>query len=219
MKRFPSLLPTLVFLSALAACGGQDAPPAEDVDTGATPESAPPPAATAGAGGLSCTLQGATPQQADERPSPHQSLSFNLGPNPALLCYGAPSARGRDIMGGVVPYGEPWRIGADEPTTLHLSSRANVGGVALQPGSYSLYAIPNEDEWEFFVNSNVGRWGIPIDASVRATDIGSFTVVPQTLPTMVETLTYEFEEAAGGEPGGELLLQWENTLLRIPIEA
>src|SRR5688500_17753360 len=145
MKRFPSQLSTLVLLSALAACGGRDAAPAEDMDTGATPGSAPPAAATASAGGLSCTLQGATPQEAAQRPSEHRSLSFNLGPNPALLCYGAPSARGRDIMGGLVPYGEPWRIGADEPTTLHLSSRANVGGVALQPGSYSLYAIRSEE--------------------------------------------------------------------------
>jgi hypothetical protein len=218
MKRFPSLLPTLVLLSALAACGGQDAPPAEDMDT--TPESAPAAAPTAGGGGLSCTLQGATPQEAAQRVSPHRSLPFNLGSNPALLCYGAPSVRGREIMGGLVPYnGEPWRMGADEPTTLHLSSRANVGGVALQPGSYSIYAIPAEGQWEIFVNSSVTRWGIPIDAAVRATEIGSFTVTPQQLPEMVETLTYEFEEAAGGEPGGELLMEWDRTLIRIPIEA
>jgi hypothetical protein len=219
MKRFPSLLPTFVFLSALAACGGQDAPPAEDTGAGAAPASAPAAAPTAGGGGLSCTLQGATPQEAGERPSPHQTLAFNLGPNPALLCYGAPSVRGREIMGGLVPYGEPWRMGADEPTTLHLSSRANVGGVALQPGSYSIYAIPGQAEWEIFINTNTGRWGIPIDASVRATEIGSFTVVPQALPAPVETLTYEFEEAAGGEPGGELLMEWATILIRIPIEA
>jgi hypothetical protein len=110
-------------------------------------------------------------------------------------------------MGGLVPYGEPWRMGADEPTTLHLSSRANVGGVALQPGTYSIYAIPAQGEWEIFINSNVTRWGIPIDAAVRATEIGSFSVTPQTLPEMVETLTYEF------------LMEWDRTLIRIPIEA
>jgi hypothetical protein len=219
MKRL-SNLPTLALLALLAACGGQDA--AMDEPEGGAPPAAAPEAAAppAGAGGLSCTLQGATPEQAATRPSVHSSLAFNLGSNPALLCYGAPSARGREIMGGLVPYnGEPWRMGADEPTTLHLSSRANVGGVALQPGSYSLYAIPSANEWRVFINSNVTRWGIPIDAAVRATEIGSFTVTPQPLPEMVETLTYEFEEAAGGEPGGELLMEWERTLIRIPIEA
>jgi hypothetical protein len=219
MKRFSTLLPTLGLLTTLAACGGQDAPPAEDMDTGAAPQSAPAAAPTAGAGGLSCTLQGATPQEAGQRVSPHRSLAFNLGSSPALLCYGAPSVRGREIFGGLEQYGVPWRMGADEPTTLHLSSRANVGGVALQPGSYSIYAIPGESQWQIFINSNVGRWGIPIDASVRATEIGSFSVTPQPLPEMVETLTYEFEEAAGGEPGGELLMEWDRTLIRIPIEA
>jgi hypothetical protein len=189
------------------------------MDTSATPETGPAAAPTAGGGGLSCTLQGATLEEARQRVSPHQSLSFNLGANPALLCYGAPSVRGREIFGGLEQYGVPWRMGADEPTTLHLSSRANVGGIALQPGSYSLYAIPGEDQWEVFINTNVARWGIPIDAAVRSTEIGSFTVTPQQLPEMVETLTYEFEEAAGGEPGGELLLEWDRTLIRIPIEA
>ncbi|MEQ1857858.1 MAG: DUF2911 domain-containing protein [Longimicrobiales bacterium] len=215
MKRFSTLLPALGLLSVLAACGGQEAA-MDDMDMDAAPEGVAAEAATPG--GLSCYLAGATPTEAAARVSPHTTLSFNLGANPALLCYGAPSARGREIMGGLVPYGVPWRIGADEPTTLHLSARANLGGVALEPGSYSLYAIPGQNEWQFFINTNWQRWGIEIDAAVRSTEIGSFTVVPQPLPEMVEQLTYEFEEAAGGEPGGEILLEWANTLLRIPIE-
>ncbi len=215
MKRYSTLLPVLGLLSVLSACGGQEAP-AEDMDMGEAPQGAA--AAPASAGGLGCYLAGATPEEARARVSPHSSLGFNIGASRALLCYGAPSARGRDIMGSLVPYGEPWRIGADEPTTLHLSGRANLGGVALEPGSYSLYAIPGASEWTFFINSNFQRWGIPIDAAVRSTEIGSFTVAPQALPTMVETLTYEWEEASGGEPGGEILLEWANTLLRIPVE-
>ena len=154
MKRFSTQLPTLALLSMLAACGGQDAA-MDEPEGGAPPAAAPQAAAPSGGGGLSCTLQGATLEEARARVSPHQSLSFNLGSNQALLCYGAPSVRGREIMGGLVPYGEPWRMGADEPTTLHLSSRANVGGVALQPGSYSLYAIPAANQWQIFINSNI----------------------------------------------------------------
>lgn len=216
MKPFPArLFPTVALLSALAACGGQDAPPAEtstdEPAAGAAPE-------VANASGLSCYLAGATPEEARQRVSPHSSLSFSIGSINALLCYGAPSARGREVMGELVPYGEPWRIGADEPTTLHVSAPVNVGGVALEPGSYSLYAIPGEDQWEFFINTNWQRWGIPIDAGVRSTEIGSFTVTPQQLPNTVEQLRYEWEPAAGGDPGGELLLEWESTLLAIPIE-
>ena len=212
MKRFSTLL-SLALLGVFAACGGGEAP-ADDAATAAPEAAAPAPAV----GGLSCTLQGATLAEARARPSPHMTLGFNLGAAPALLCYGAPSARGREVMDSLVPYGEPWRMGADEPTTLHLSSRAVLGGVVLQPGSYSIYAIPTPTEWTIFVNSNVARWGIPIDAAVRSTEIGSFTVVPQPLPEMAELLTYEWEEAAGGEPGGEILLEWTNVLIRIPIE-
>lgn len=216
MKPFPArLFATLALLSVLAACGGQDAP-MDDMNT-AEP-AAGDAAEVAIASGLSCYLAGATPEEARQRVSPHSSLSFSIGSINLLLCYGAPSANGREIMGGLVTYGEPWRIGADEPTTLHVSVPVNVGGVALEPGSYSLYAIPGEDEWEFFINTNWQRWGIPIDADVRSTEIGSFTVTPQEVATTVEQLRYEWEPAAGGDPGGELLLEWEHTLLAIPIE-
>ena len=216
MKRFSTVFPTLALLGVLAACGGQEAP-MDDMHTGEGPAGDAQP--TASGSELACHLAGATSEDARARVSPHSSLAFNMGATRALLCYGAPSARGREIMGGLVPYGAPWRIGADEATTLHLGGRANVGGIALEPGSYSLYAIPGEDEWQFFINSNWQRWGIEIDAAVRSTEIASFTVVPQTLPEMVEQLTYEWEDAAGGDPGGELLLEWENTQLRIPMES
>jgi hypothetical protein len=217
MEHFPALrLLTLALLSVLAACGGQDTP-RDDTNAGET--AAGGAAAVASASGLSCYLAGATPEEARQRVSPHTSLSFNIGSINLLLCYGAPSTGGREIMGGLVPYdGEPWRIGADEPTALHVSAPVNVGGIALEPGSYSLYAIPGEERWEFFINTNWERWGIPIDAGVRSTEIGSFTVTPQQVPTAVEQLRYAWEPAAGGDPGGELLLEWENTVLAIPIE-
>jgi hypothetical protein len=212
MKRLPTLLPTLGVLSLLAACGGQDAA-MDDMDMSAPAAAESAPAAASGAGGgLSCYLSGATPEEARQRMSPHTALSFNLGANPALLCYGALAAS------GAVPTGQPWPMGADEATTLHLSARANVGGVALQPGSYSLYAIPGADAWEFFINSNWQRMGTPIDAQVRSTEVGSFSAAPQPLPSPAERLTYGWEDAAGGEPGGEILMEWGNTLLRIPVE-
>jgi hypothetical protein len=217
MKRFSTFLPTLALLSVLAACGGGDAP-SEEMDMGG--EAAPAAAPAAEAGALSCTLQGATLEQAQARVSPHRSLPFNIGPVRALLCYGAPSVRGRQVLNSdLIPYGQPWRMGADEPTTLHLAGTANVGGVALEAGSYSLYAIAGPTEWTIYINSNVNRWGIPIDAAVRATEVGSFTVTPQTLPAPVETLTYEYEPAAGGDPGGDLMLQWDTILIQILVEA
>jgi hypothetical protein len=190
----------------VSACGGGD-----------TPDAQPGDAATADASDLSCYVARGTMEEAGDRPSPLQQTSFSFPGGEGLLCYGAPSARGREVMGALVPWEQPWRIGANEPTTIHLDAPATVGGVALEPGSYSLYAVPTETEWEFFVNPNWERWGIPIDASVRTTELASFTATPESTDTMVETLVYTWEPAADG--GGALVLEWENTRVRIPVGA
>jgi Protein of unknown function (DUF2911) len=159
---------------------------------------------------LECTLIGATMDQALARPSPLRTVEFTYDGGEGLLCHGAPSARGRQIMGGLVPWGQPWRMGANEPTTIHLSAPASIGDVAVQAGSYSIYAIPNEGEWRIFVNSNFQRWGIPIDAAVRSTEIGSFEVTPTATGDFVEMLTYSYED-------GNIVMEWENTRLSFPV--
>lgn len=202
---FPALLVTSLIA---AACGG--------ADTGET-EAPPQAEMTAAAVELDCYIARGTFEETQQRPSPLRSVDLQLGDGEGLLCYGAPSANDREVMGALVPYGQPWRIGANEPTTLHVSTTANVGGVTVQPGSYSLYAIPGEDEWTFFVASSWERWGIPIDESVRSTEVGSFTVTPEASDEFVETLTYEW--VPSGITGGEMVITWENTRLSFPITA
>lgn len=207
MRRFRTL-PALVFGGlVLAACGGAEQ---ESTDMEAAGEAGDEMAAAATADELSCYIANGTMEEAQERPSPLRSVEFSVGGHDGLLCYGAPSARGREIMGGLVPYGEPWRVGANEPTTIHLSGPATIGDVALEPGSYSIYAIPGESEWEFFINSSWERWGIPIDESVRSSEIGSFTVEPETTDEMVETMQFHFEPNAEGTMG-DIVMEWENT--------
>lgn len=174
-------------------------------------------AADAGQGGsqaLTCWLRQGTMEEAAERPSPLRETTFVLGGQEAKLCYGAPSARGRTVFGELEAFGVPWRSGANEATTLHLPFAAVVGDLALEPGSYSIYSIPGEEEWGVVVNGMAERWGIPISEEVRAADIGSFTV-PRESTEMVETLTYQWEPA--GEDSGHLVLLWETTRVPIPI--
>lgn len=162
-----------------------------------------------------CYFRG-TPQALAERPSPLDSVAFELGDERALLCYGRPSTRGRSIVGDQDPYGAPWRLGANEPTTLHLPFPASIGGVEVGAGDYSLYAIPEESSWTIVVNANTTRWGIPIDADVRASDLGSFTVPVSRLDNHVETLEFVFETRDMDR--GDLVYRWERTTFRIPIE-
>jgi len=196
----------LALTAAFAACSGEE--------MGETPESD---IDVAQFGLQGCYLAGATEAEAAERASPLRSTEFSIGETDALLCYGAPSARGRVIMGELVPYGEFWRAGANEATTLHLAGPATVGGISLEPGSYSLYMRPNADEWEVFLNPEFERWGIPVNEEVRATEIGGFSVTPEPTDSAVEVMTYSFEPA--GEGAGEILMEWENTRIRIPVSS
>lgn len=161
-----------------------------------------------------CQFRGA-PAALAERPSPLDSVSIELGDARGKLCYGRPSARGRSIVGGQDPYGAPWRLGANEPTVLHLPFAASIGRIDVAPGSYSLYAIPGATSWTIVVNGNTNRWGIPIGADVRRADIGSLTVPASRLDRHVETLEFTFDRRSESE--GDLVYSWERTTLRIPI--
>jgi hypothetical protein len=121
------------------------------------------------------------------------------------------------IGGDDVPFGEPWRTGANEPTVLHTTVPIRVAGISLEPGSYSLYTRPGRDEWQLFVNRSTDRWGIPIDAEVRAQDVDSAILPRERPPEHVETLTIRFgSETDGAVP---MVLEWEEFRVTVPIEA
>jgi len=162
---------------------------------------------------VACYIARGSLAEALDRPSPLSQTDFSVGDHSGLLCYGAPSAKGRDIMGGLLVYGQPERIGANEPTTIHLTGPASIGGVSLEAGSYSIYAVAGMDEWEFFINANWQRWGIPIDDVVRTADVGSFTAAPEAMDELVETLSYRFEPTADGTMG-DMVMEWEHTRVK-----
>lgn len=162
-----------------------------------------------------CFVRGGDAQAAAQRPSPLDAVSFTVGGDAAKLCYGRPKANGRKVMGELVPFGSPWRMGANEATSLHLRFAAQVGGVSVEPGVYSLYAVPGETEWTFFLNRQWERWGIPLNDAVKADDVGSFTRSVAATSGMVEQLTVSW--MAHGEGMGHLVLEWENTRVEIPI--
>ncbi|HSM60290.1 MAG TPA: DUF2911 domain-containing protein [Longimicrobiales bacterium] len=215
--RRSSVLPVLAGLAAtLAACGGGESAGSDTsgaADTAASAAAQAP--APASDGQLTCWMREGTPPAAD-RPSPLGETVLVFGGQEALLCYGRPSARGRTVMGDLVPYGAPWRLGANEATTLHVPFAVRVGGVALEPGSYSLYAIPGETEWQIVVNRAIERWGIPISDEVRAQDVGSFSAPVSSTEAPVETLTISWADR--GEGAGDLVVEWENTRVVVPVE-
>ncbi len=142
-----------------------------------------------------------------DRPSPLDSAMATMGGDMVKVCYGAPSARGRTLVGGEAhPFGAPWRTGANEATSIHLSFAATVGGAELDAGSYSFYTVPGEDGWEVHFNSVVERWGIPINDGVTANNVSSGTGMASA-GEHTERMTFSFEDASAD--AATLVLRWE----------
>ncbi len=159
-----------------------------------------------------CTHRGSD-SAAAARPSPLDSVQLSVDGGTIKICYSRPSARGRTMVGGQDAYGKPWRLGANEPTRITVTFAAEVAGVRVEPGTYSLYVVPQPTSWEVHVNRAVDRWGIPINAEVQAQDVGKGTVSVEPLEQPVEKMTLRL---VAGSPN-ELVYEWEKARVRIPI--
>lgn len=150
------------------------------------------------------------------RASAYDSTTVPLGDASALVCYGRPMMRGRTVFGGLVPYDQLWRTGANEPTIIHLPVAASIAGIAVEPGSYSLYTVPGREQWTVIVNRSTSQWGheSTYTPEVEAQEVGRATVTPERTDAPVETFTIGATPAG---TGAELVLEWEGTRVRIPI--
>ena len=211
MKLFTPLTAVFALLLLLPACAQEAAEEAaSDMEMAESEDMAMEP---------DCFVRG----DLEGRLSSLESASTSFGDVMVKVCYGAPLRRDpndpevtREIMGALVPYDAPWRMGANEATAIYLSAGASVGGVALEAGAYSLYATPTMGDWTVHINSVNERWGIPIDPGVTANDVGSFMVTPGMVEEAVDQLRYSFMEAEGG---ADLVMEWEQTSISIPIRS
>jgi hypothetical protein len=151
------------------------------------------------------------------RASPFDSVTIQVGSHTARICYGRPAANGRTIFGGLVPYDSLWRTGANEPTIIHLPFTAEIAGVTVPPGSYSLYTIPRQTgDWTLIINRSISQWGHPgsYTAEVQAQELARAQIPTERMDQHAETFT--IRQAAGSS---DILLEWERTRARIPIRA
>jgi hypothetical protein len=120
--------------------------------------------------------------------------------------------RGRKIFGGLVPYGEPWRAGANEATTFVIDADVTVGGKTVPRGSYTLFALPNPDAWTLIVSKQTGEWGIPYPGEEY--DFARMPMKVSKLASPLENLTIRFDQAGGV---CTLRLEWETTRASVEI--
>jgi hypothetical protein len=165
-----------------------------------------------------CVTMNTTNLPLDKRKSPLDSTAFTVGGKTVKVCYGRPSLRGRQMLGGeAVPFGKIWRTGANEPTMIHATGPITVAGLKLPAGSYSLYTVPGKTEWEVVVNRSITQWGEEsgYTAEVQKQELGRAKVKPESISAPVERFTIRAEPATGETQA--MVLEWEKTRVRIPV--
>ncbi len=147
---------------------------------------------------------------AQQKPaSPPATATGKIGAATVTIVYSQPSARGRKIMGGLVPYGEVWRTGANEATTIEFDKPVKIEGKDLAAGKYALFTIPGENEWTIIINKEVKQWGA--FKYKQEQDILRVPVKPSKTSAPVET----FNIAVGKD---DIQLKWENTAVAFKVK-
>jgi hypothetical protein len=162
-----------------------------------------------------CFKDWTSPVSYRPRVSPLDGIRFPVADAKVQLCYGRPVRQGRTVFGVLVPWDDPWRLGANEPTRLSVSKPVTLAGISLPAGRYSLYVEPHQDEWTVFVSRSTLHWGNDISAAVRAKEIGRATVPVEVLPEIVDTFTALVEDHGSGNRVA-LAFEWERT--RVTLE-
>jgi hypothetical protein len=145
-------------------------------------------------------------------PSPAASFKQKVGFTDVEVEYARPSVKGRKIFGGLLPYGEIWRTGANTATKITFSTPVKIGSNELPAGSYALYSIPGEREWTVIFNRVTGEWGA---YSYKAeNDALRVKAKPVSLALPVETFTIDINDIR--TESATLNLEWEKT--RVPVK-
>jgi len=128
--------------------------------------------------------------------------------------YGQPYKRGRNIFGGLEPFGEVWRTGANEATEITITEDVLIGGNPVEAGTYALFSIPEPEEWTIILNRQLGQWGaFDYDSDY---DYLRFTISAGPTDSVVEAMTITFDDVENNST--HLTIAWDDTRVDIPIE-
>jgi len=149
------------------------------------------------------------------QPSPFGKIEQKVGLTDVTIAYSRPGMRGRTIFGDLVPYGEVWRTGANANTKITFSDDVMINGKELKKGSYSIYSIPGEDNWEIMFYTSTDNWGVPQkwDDSKVALKVTAETM---DMPMKMETFTILIDELKNDSAALNFI--WEDTVAMLNLE-
>ena len=139
-----------------------------------------------------------------------------IGDQKAIIkvTYSRPQKKGRDIFGGIVPFGKVWRTGANEATEIKIYQDITIGGKRLKAGTYSLFSIPGEEEWTLIFNSDLDFWGAY--SYKEQNDVLRVTANARQIEATVEAFVIQFDSSS--ENKAKLILALDRTMVEVPVE-
>ncbi len=150
--------------------------------------------------------------------SPEDTVIYKKGDLELEVFYNRPYKKDREIFGGLVPYNEVWRTGANEATTFKTNKDLLVDGSLLPAGIYTLWTIPMEESWKVIFNSEMYPWGITLEkipSRLPEFDVLVVEVPVNRLYNTVEQFTISFNE---GHDLIYMILAWDRTAVSVPLK-
>ncbi|MFZ4542732.1 MAG: DUF2911 domain-containing protein [Saprospiraceae bacterium] len=147
------------------------------------------------------------------QPSPTSKITQAVGLSEITIEYSRPGMKGRKIFGGLVPFNELWRTGANASTKLTFGENVKIAGQDLKKGTYALFTIPGEKEWTIIIHKNLEHWGT--DDYKQEEDMFRFVAKPIALSSPVESFTMSVDNLKSGSC--EITMSWEKTAVSIPV--
>jgi hypothetical protein len=160
------------------------------------------------------SLAAQTPKIEFPPASPACTLKQRVGLTDIEIVYSRPGVKDRTIFGGIVPFGQVWRTGANGATKITFSTPVKLNGNDIPAGTYALFTIPGEDEWTVIINKGADQWG-SFGYDEKA-DVARFKVTPIKLAEQIETFTIEFNLIR--DESAVMNLVWDHTVVPVKLE-
>jgi hypothetical protein len=151
-------------------------------------------------------------QQKPASPPGEASVKFDDGKT-VTIQYSRPSMRGRKIFGGLVPYDQVWRTGANAATTLKTDVDLVIGDANVPAGSYTVYSLPGMSAWKLIINKQTGQWGTEYN---QGQDLARVDMKVSQAPSGMETFTISLDKTS--PTSAMLKLDWENTIASVEVK-
>jgi hypothetical protein len=157
----------------------------------------------------------ATAQIKTPAASPTAKITQNVGLTDVTVEYSRPSVKGRTIFGGLVPYGDMWRTGANKNTIVTFSAPVKIAGKDVKAGSYSLFTVPGQTEWDIIFYTDTENWGVPEkwDATKEAV---RFKAKAEKMDFNIESFMIELNDLTND--GFTFGIGWEKTWVGFDVK-